>query len=203
MNLRHFILGLLAFQPMSGYDVKGYLENLDWLISSPSFGSVYPALHDLLEDDLVTVEIIHSQDRPARKVYTITEAGRRALRMEISEPLDSDASLREFVMRLMVADSLSHTGLIACLQQRRSQVAFHQAALEQAIEPRDRAVKQGKHLAFDFGLTAAMAEIAWLDSALERLSQERSLGEGVQEQQFRFDAVRNRRRFTLEDVDGR
>jgi PadR family transcriptional regulator AphA len=179
MSFRHFILGLLTRQPMSGYDVKGYLENLDWLISSPSFGSVYPALHDLLEDGLVTVEVIHSQDRPARKVYTITEAGRRTLQAEVNEPLDSDASLKEFVMRLMMADSLSHTGLVACLRQRRSQVALHRAALEQAIEARDKTVKQGKHLAFDFGLTAAMAEIAWLDSALEHLSQERPLGEGA------------------------
>jgi PadR family transcriptional regulator AphA len=179
MNLRHFILGLLTRQPMSGYDIKGYLESLDWLISSPSFGSVYPALHDLLEDGLVTVEVIHSQDRPARKVYTITEAGRGALRAGVSEPLDSDASLREFVMRLMMADSLSRRGLIACLQQRRSQVALHRTALEQAIEPRDKTVKQGKHLAFDFGLAAAMAEIAWLDSALKRLSQERPLAEGA------------------------
>lgn len=191
MNLRHFILGLLARQPMSGYDIKGYLESFDWLISSPSFGSVYAALHCLLKDDLVTVKVIHSRDRPARKVYTITETGRRALQAWISEPLDSDASLREFVMRLMVADSLSHAGLIACLRQRRSQVDFHRAALEQAIEPRDRAVKQEKHLAFEFGLTAAMAEIAWLDSALECLSQERPLAEGAHTQQFRFDAARN------------
>jgi PadR family transcriptional regulator AphA len=191
MNLRHFILGLLARQPMSGYDIKGCLESLDWLISSPSFGSVYPALHGLLKDSLVTVEVIHNQDRPARKVYSITEAGRRALRVWVSEPLDSDVSLRAFVMRLMVADSLSHTGLIACLRQRRSQVAFHRAALERAIETHDKTVKQGKHLAFDFGLTAAMAEIAWLDSALERLSQERPSGEGAQGQQFWSDAARD------------
>jgi PadR family transcriptional regulator AphA len=191
MSLRHFILGLLARQPMSGYDIKGYLESLDWLISSPSFGSVYPALHGLLKDGLVTMEVIHNQDRPARKVYSITEAGRRALRAWVGEPLDSDVSLRAFVMRLMVADSLSHTGLIACLRQRRSQVAFHRAALERAIETHDKTVKQGKHLAFDFGLTAAMAEIAWLDSALERLSQERPSGEGAQGQQFWSDAARD------------
>lgn len=190
MNLRHFILGLLTRQPMSGYDIKGYLESLDWLIRSPSFGSVYPALHGLLKDDLVTVEVIHSQDRPARKVYTITEAGRRALRAGVNEPLNSDASLREFVMRLMMADSLSHTGLVTCLRQRRSQVAFRRTALEQAIEPRDKTVKRGKHLAFDFGLMAAMAEIAWLDSALERLSQERTLGEGAYAQQLQSDAAR-------------
>ena len=191
MSLRHFILGLLARQPMSGYDIKGYLESLEWLISSPSFGSVYPALHGLLKDSLATVEVIHNQDRPARKVYTITEAGRRALHTWVSEPLESDISLRAFVMRLMLANNLSHASLIACLRQRRSQVAFHRAALEQLIESRDRAGTQGKHLAFDFGLTAALAEIAWLDSALERLSQERPPAKGAHRQQIRSDATRD------------
>ena len=55
MGLCHFMLGLLAGS-------RGYLESLDWLIRSPSFGSLYPALHGLLKDGLVTVfEICRSR----------------------------------------------------------------------------------------------------------------------------------------------
>jgi DNA-binding PadR family transcriptional regulator len=50
------ILGLLAQQPMSGYDIKRFLKSLSWLIDSPSFGSIYPTLRALREDDLVTME---------------------------------------------------------------------------------------------------------------------------------------------------
>jgi PadR family transcriptional regulator AphA len=176
MSFRYFILGLLTRQPMSGYDVKRFLRHLDWLIDSPSFGSVYPALHTLLKDGLVTVKVIPNEDRPARKVYSATAAGRRALQSWISEPRDSGGSLRAFLMRLMLADSLSHTDLVAYLQQRRSQVALHRTALEQAFRAQDQTVRQRQDLAFDFGLTAATAELVWLDSTLERLSQERPLG---------------------------
>ena len=74
-------------------------------------------------------------------------------------------------MRLMLASNLSYTGLIACLQQRRSQVEVHRAALEQITESQVETAELEKHLAFDFGLAAATAELTWLNRALERLSQ--------------------------------
>ena len=77
VNIRRFILGLLARQPMSGYDIKRFLKSLSWLIDSPSFGSLYPTLHALLRDGLTTVEVVLSQDRPPRKTYTVTDAGRQ------------------------------------------------------------------------------------------------------------------------------
>jgi DNA-binding PadR family transcriptional regulator len=194
MSFRYFILGLLAQQPMSGYDIKGYLGSLHWLVGSPSFGSVYPSLHALLKKGLVNVEVVQNEDRPARKVYSVTEEGRQVLQKWISKPLDSSGSLKAFLMRLMLANSLSHTGLVACLQQRRSQVEAHRAALAQAIEAHDRRVGFGQDLAFDFALTAAIAELGWLDRTLERLSHEcpeaRPLGEGVYGQQPQFDASR-------------
>jgi PadR family transcriptional regulator AphA len=174
MSFRYFILGLLAEQPMSGYDVKGYLGSLDWLVSSPSFGSVYSNLHALLEDGLVDVEVVKNEDRPSRKVYSITGAGTRVLQEWISEPLDASGSLKAFLRRLMLANSLSDHDLVACLQRRRSQVAAYRAALEPATEAHDKAPRLGQDLAFDFALTAARTEIAWLDRALEVLSQERS-----------------------------
>jgi DNA-binding PadR family transcriptional regulator len=174
MSFRYFILGLLAEQPMSGYDIKGYLGSLDWLVGSPSFGSVYSSLHALLEDGLVDVEVIQNEDRPTRKVYSITQAGTGVLQEWVSEPLDASGSLKAFLRRLMLANSLSDHDLVACLRRRRSQVAAYRAALEPDTEAHDKAPKLGRDLAFDFALTAATTEIAWLDRALEVLSQERS-----------------------------
>ena len=171
MNFRYFILGLLAEQPMSGYDIKLFLKSLDWLVASPSFGSVYPTLHALLDDALVTVNVIQNNDKPARKIYTITEAGRRDLRAWIKQPIESDVSLKTFLMRLMLAGSLSQEELVTYLQKRRAQVEFHLEALAQVAEGCDGTVALGQRLAFDFGLVAAMSEIDWLTRTLENLSQ--------------------------------
>ena len=174
-GIRHFILGLLAQQPMSGYDIKRFLKSLSWLIDVPSLGSLYPSLHALLRDGLVTVEVIENQERPPRKIYTITEAGEEALRAWLNQPSESNASVKKFVMRLALADQLSQVGLLAHLEQRRARVAAQKVALEQAIEAEDEDADLGERLMLGYGLSLAAAELAWLDSTLTRLSQAAAL----------------------------
>lgn len=177
MSFRHFALGLLAQRPMSGYDIKCFLSGLDWLIGSPSLGSVYPTLHALLRDDLVTVNITRSGDKPPRKVYSVTESGQQVLHEWVNRPIEPDASLRAFLMRLMLASSLSRADLFACLHQRRSQVVSRRAALEAVLGSDDETVELGQGLTFEFALTVAATEIAWLDRTLECLPQERDRSE--------------------------
>lgn len=172
LSFRHFALGLLAQRPMSGYDIKCFLNGLDWLIGSPSLGSVYPTLHALLRDNLVTVNVVRSGDKPPRKVYSVTESGQQVLHEWVNRPVEPDASLRAFLVRLMLSSSLSRADLFAFLHQRRSQVASRRAALE-AVVGSHKTVELGQDLTFDFALTVAATEMAWLDRTLECLSQER------------------------------
>ena len=169
VSIRQFILGLLARQPMSGYDVKRFLRSLSWLIDSPSFGSLYPALHALLEDGLVTMEVVPRQDKPPRKIYSITDAGNQVLRKWMDRPIKPDVSLKAFVMRLILASNFSHADLIAHLQGRREQVTTY---LEQSVGAMDETTDLGERLALDYGMAVATAELAWLDSALDQLSQQ-------------------------------
>jgi PadR family transcriptional regulator AphA len=173
VSFRYFILGLVNQQPMSGYDIKRFLKSLGGLTGSSSFGSIYPALHALLANDLVTVDVVYRQDKPPRKIYSITEAGRQVLQEWINHPVTSSASMRRaFVMRLILASNLSQEGLIAHLKQRRSQIAAHHATLEQRAKELYERGDSGQHLALDYGLAVAMAELAWLDRTLERLSEQ-------------------------------
>lgn len=172
MNFRYFILGLLTRKPMSGYDIKLFLKSLNWLIGSPSFGSLYPTLHALLKDSLVTVDVVPGEGKPSRKIYSITEGGRQTLQEWINQPVVPGASLKAFLMRLMLASNFSQGGLIAHLKQRRSQVAAHHTPLEQTARELDEGADLGQRLALDYGLAVATAELAWLDRTLERLSEQ-------------------------------
>jgi hypothetical protein len=121
---------------------------------------------------MVTVDVIRREGKPPRKVYSITQAGRHTLQQWINQPIEPGASLKAFLMRLMLASNLSRTGLIAYLEQRHSQVAGHRAALEQATEAQDETLGLGQRLVFDYGLAAAAAELAWLERTLDRLSRQ-------------------------------
>lgn len=172
VSLRHFILGLLTQQPMSGYDIKRFLKGLSWLIGNPSGGSLYPVLRCLRQEDLVTVEIVPGLDRPPRKIYTITEAGRQELQAWVERPAVSKATLKAFVMRLLLAENFTFEGLTAHIQQRRAQVAAHYDDLHRAVEMSEEKDEQGHFLAMDYGLALASAELSWLDLTLDKLSKQ-------------------------------
>jgi len=72
-------------------------------------------------------------------------------------------------MRLLLADSHSHAGLSAHLQQRRAEVATHHARLVGSLETPGARPNPGQQLACDYGLALATAELAWLDITLDRL----------------------------------
>ena len=84
-------------------------------------------------------------------------------------------------MRLILASNLSHDGLLAHLEQRHTQVADHQLALQQTVEAIDDGADLGDLLALDYGLTVAAAELAWLDQIRDYLSQSSLSVETVQD----------------------
>jgi DNA-binding PadR family transcriptional regulator len=172
VSFRYFILGLLVKRPMSGYDIRRLLRSLGWLLGNPSFGTIYPALHALLEDDLVTVEVVPHPSKPPRKVYTITEAGRQAVEEWIAQPPPSSVGLRSFIMHLILAGDSAQTGLVAHLRQRRESVAAHHSDLKQAIDELGEQVSSGERAAIEYGLAIASAELAWLEGKLNQLSTE-------------------------------
>jgi PadR family transcriptional regulator AphA len=173
-SFRFFILGLLGERAMSGYDIRQMMKRLGWLIGSPSFGAIYPALHALLEEGQVTVEVISRPDRPPRKLYSITDTGKQALTEWIASLDGTNGSLRTFIQHLILVGDYDRTGrLLAHLRQRREAVATQHAALRQAASDLDAASGMGHRLAMDYGLATASAELGWLDSAIARLSADR------------------------------
>jgi DNA-binding PadR family transcriptional regulator len=169
-HFRYFVLGLLTEQSMSGYDIRRLLKSLGWLMGNPSFGAIYPALHALLEDKLVTVETSSQSNTRIRKIYTITNAGRQALQDWVTQPGKSQTNVKSFVMALILVGNLAQDRLTEHLEQRRETVAAHYAAMNPVLEDLGEQVSQGQRMAIEYGMATARAELAWLDQTLARLS---------------------------------
>jgi len=174
LNFRIFILGLLTNRPMSGYDIRRFLRSLGWLLGSPSFGTIYPALHALLEDGLVTVEVVPHPTRPPRKIYTITQPGQEALQEWVQQPAPRHIGLRSFIMHLILAGNDRSDGLVSHLEQRREAVLAHRASLGQVAEALDNHVSSGEEIAIDYGRAIAETELAWLDRYLAQLAPDKN-----------------------------
>ena len=74
-DLKYVILNLLKDKPSHGYEIIHALEDLFHGFYTPSAGSVYPTLQML--DDMGYVS---SSERDGKKVYTITDEGRKFLK---------------------------------------------------------------------------------------------------------------------------
>jgi DNA-binding PadR family transcriptional regulator len=73
-DLKYVILGLVKDKPSHGYEIMRALEESFHGFYAPSAGSVYPTLQ-MLED----MGYISGSERDGKKVYTITEAGKKFL----------------------------------------------------------------------------------------------------------------------------
>ena len=78
------ILKALSWGPMHGYGIVRWIEQIagdDLLIEE---GSLYPALHRLQANGLVTSEWTISDSNRRVRSYTLSDAGRRQLRAEMT-----------------------------------------------------------------------------------------------------------------------
>ena len=79
-DIRHAILALLAEQPRNGYQIMQELEQRSRGMWRPSPGAVYPALQQLEDERLVTVEA-----SGGGRVYSLTERGRKEAAAQAGE----------------------------------------------------------------------------------------------------------------------
>ena len=107
MDVRTLCMGVLMLGDASGYEIKKHFEEGPFAyIHAAGFGSIYPALNGLLTDGLATCTE-HAQDgRPDKKIYAITEAGRRAFRRALHKPPAADAFRSEALFMLFFAELL-------------------------------------------------------------------------------------------------
>jgi DNA-binding PadR family transcriptional regulator len=89
-HLAYIALGVVAErQPCSGYTVMKDFQSSSSTYFSGSAGAIYPLMRRLEEDGLTKVEGTKAGSR-TRRVYTITDKGRRALEGWLASPIPDD-----------------------------------------------------------------------------------------------------------------
>ena len=93
------ILGLLAREPLSGYDLASRTKERLGFFWQARHSQIYPELARLEEEGMVTHRVVEQQDRPDKKVYSATEAGLDALKVWTAEPPAARAVRDEMVLK--------------------------------------------------------------------------------------------------------
>ncbi len=169
MSLSHAILGLLTITPMTGYELKN--EAFDTTIAhfwQADQAQIYRTLAAMAENGWVKVELEIQEDRPNRKVYSITEAGREELRRWLHTEQPLPIHREPFLVQMFFASALDDATILDHIaRQRRG----HEARLAQyqriPVPPLgDPALDRTRtfwRLTLEMGIAMERAYLAWLD----------------------------------------
>lgn len=165
MSLPHALLGLLAIESRSGYDLTealgaGGIGQHAW---TAGHTSIYPELNRL--DTTGRIEVIERGAR-GRRTYAITDAGRAELRAWLVDtPIRPAVVRNENVLRLFLLPALKPEDAIVVLTRIIEHAETEAAALRQLRKPNRDLVPDGPsgfgQLAAEYGIRTDEALADW------------------------------------------
>ena len=180
MSLPHILLGLLA-KPASGYDLHREFENSLAHFWSANLSQIYPALKAMEKEGLVTSTAAAPALGPARRLYTRTRAGERALTAWLTDGPQILNVRRHYLAQVYLLNTLgSDEAARDFFAKLLDTLVARQAALE-AIEAGwrgDRGADFGDQLesdefypymALELGIAANNTRINWCRRCLVRI----------------------------------
>ncbi len=163
MSHRYLVLGLLSEKPMTGYEIKKRAGSALKSVTNASYGTLYPTLHRLLEDGAVRMEEHIQNQRPARKVYAITERGQQELKQWLQQPPNDDQVRREFLLKLFMARHLEPDSLKTLLLQRRESSRARLDSLERLRTTASASTPPNQVWVTEYDMEMIQTELKWLD----------------------------------------
>jgi len=106
VSLPHVLLGLLAGQPQTGYDLARVIHQEVEPVWKAEISQIYPALARLRREGLVVLRVLGPGRGPHRNLYRVTAAGRRELQRWLLEPPPPPRARDDGLARIAFLESL-------------------------------------------------------------------------------------------------
>lgn len=134
MSLTYAILSVLINAPSSGYDLaKRFNPSVDGSVGffwSASFQQIYRELNRLEEKEWLQAEFVQQDNRPDKRIYTVTALGKQQLGEWITEPEEMAPIKDELLVKLYAGYLVPNQTIVAKLeahyQQHQQRLAIYQ-----------------------------------------------------------------------------
>jgi len=168
MSLRFALLGLLAVQPASGYDLKRAINRSTYFIWNATGPQIYNTLHDLREDGYITSKSLPQTGKPDKHIHTITANGRAALKEFMGKPIRASVTRDEVLLRIFFGNFANKATMKRELEAYLDRIGKERATME-ATEARVTAHPGGKHEARRYQLLSLRIKVAQLRAMEQEL----------------------------------
>lgn len=177
MSLDHAILGFLNYHPYTGYDLKKIFDTSVQHFWPADQSQIYRTLNRLTKQGFAKMEKVPQEDRPDRKVYHITEAGRAELMTWLAGPPPLDAPRSAPLVQVFFSGQLSNEEVLAKFEGfaaiMRAILAQYDQVPNQLGPFQDEITSAREHffwlLTLENGIANMRANLVWAESIIERI----------------------------------
>lgn len=177
MSLEFAILGFLNYQPFTGYDLKKIFDTSVRHFWNADQSQIYRTLAKLTEQGLAEVERFEQLDRPDRKIYHITPAGREALLQWLQGPFPYQESKSGPLVQVFFAGKLSDAQVLEKFEEAAEIFRTILARYEQIPSQIDEYVQKVPSpreqyfwmLTLDLGIRTTRANLEWAEGVISAL----------------------------------
>ncbi|EFL36516.1 transcriptional regulator [Streptomyces viridochromogenes DSM 40736] len=182
MALRNAVMAALLEGEASGYDLAKAFDATvaNFWMSTPQ--QLYRELERMEAEGLVTARVVEQERRPNKRLFSLTEAGRKAVRAYTAEPLGKPAVIRdELMVKVQCLDAgdmeAVRTAIAERMEWATAKLARYERLRQRLLEGRSEeayfaeAERIGPYLTLLRGMSFERENLQWGDMALRRLEQ--------------------------------
>jgi DNA-binding PadR family transcriptional regulator len=168
------LLGLLAIEPMSGYDLGVSIRASVGHIWNESYGQIYPNLKKLAAEGFVTARAERQKGKPDRRIYSVTKRGQERLAKWLAIPPQPEIARNELLLKLFFGAQVPTEILIGFVERM---VEREGAVLKELLRLEHEEIAQSQQypgapywkMAAHFGQMELKAHLRWAEETLEEL----------------------------------
>ena len=173
MDVKTMLLGFLMSSSMTGYEIKKKFSLTFSFFSGLSFGSIYPALKKMEQEGLITLKVEIQDGSPNRKVYTITDEGRKVFLKNLRAPFALEQPKMAFLARLFFFAHLTQEEQLASAKAYMGSIREMQQNLNE-VEPQIRGrADEYQYLCYSFGVRFVEDLLRNVQQVVEELKQKK------------------------------
>ena len=180
MSLPHALLGLISYQPSTGYELRTTFSESVQFFWNATLPQIYRTLNQMESQGWLIAKVEPQEGKPSRKVYSITDEGARELKQwlesqPVMPPERNPFLLKIFFGRMANTDILKktiagwrehHANLLERYETETVTVIQHYT--EECGSPADDVYWR---LTLDFGQRYAKMAVEWCDHVLKTINQ--------------------------------
>lgn len=175
-KIDYVILGLLSHEDLTGYEIKKRMDTSLKYFWGASYGSIYPALGDLVERGLADKRD-GAENKRSKIIYSITEEGRSYLKEWLQLPVDKDELRYETLLKLFFGNESGSLQAITHIDAFREKIEQELPYLLKAETIlRNNIDEDSTHryylLTVKFGIKTYQAYLEWCEEARALLREE-------------------------------